>query len=296
MKGSIMYFRYTALLSLLLAFSSMQAKVLMITHSYNRPDFIEVQCKTFKKFLKDEYEFVVFNDAKDRTLANQIKQTCEKLELRCIRIPQEIHDRPYLKRLPGEQKHAPAVRNCNVVMYSLDQLGFEHDGIVGIIDSDMFLVRDFSVESFMRNYDIAGIPQHNGHRKYVWIGLAFMDMSSMPDKRAINFNCGKIDGVAVDAGGYTAHYINSHPDLRINFFSGFHAGSIKTDDHAWLEQHIEDQKMISFLLNQPSNIELFLDQCFLHYRSGTNWDHKSPNYHARKTALLNEFINNLVSN
>ena len=37
-------------------------KILIITHNYNRPDFIEIQSATFKKFLQDDYEYVVFND------------------------------------------------------------------------------------------------------------------------------------------------------------------------------------------------------------------------------------------
>ena len=245
--------------------------------------------------MKDEYEFVVFNDARERAMEQAIAQTCKGLGLQCIRIPQEIHDRPYLTRLPKEQKHAPAVRNCNVVMYSLNELGFNHDGIVGIIDSDMFLVNYLSIEEFMKGYDVAGIPQHNGKRKYMWIGLAFLDMRTMPDKRTINFNCGQIDGVSVDAGGYTAHYINAHPDLRVNFFSGFHSGSIQTDNEQWLRDHFRDEKMIRFLMHQPPNIEVFLNQCFFHYRSGTNWDHKTAQYHARKTSMLNDFVAELLN-
>ena len=50
--------------------------VLIMTYSYNRPDFIEIQNKTFKKFLKDDYTFVVFNDAPQEEVANQIIETC----------------------------------------------------------------------------------------------------------------------------------------------------------------------------------------------------------------------------
>ena len=42
--------------------TSLHAKVLIYTYAYNRPDFIEIQHKTFQKFLKDDYEFVVFDD------------------------------------------------------------------------------------------------------------------------------------------------------------------------------------------------------------------------------------------
>ena len=32
-----------------------EEKILIFTYRYNRPDFIEIQHKTFKKFLKDDY-------------------------------------------------------------------------------------------------------------------------------------------------------------------------------------------------------------------------------------------------
>ena len=51
-------------------------KVLIFTYSYNRPDFIEIQEKTFKKFLKDDYEFVVFNDARYPDMQAKIRNTC----------------------------------------------------------------------------------------------------------------------------------------------------------------------------------------------------------------------------
>src|ERR1700733_4465594 len=116
--------------------------VLIMTYSFNRPDFIEIQDKTFKKFLKDDYTFVVFNDAPQEEVANQIIETCNRLNLPCIRIPQSIHDAPYLQRWPGEDYHHPCVRCANVVQFSLNTLGFDRDRIVMIIDSDMFLVKE----------------------------------------------------------------------------------------------------------------------------------------------------------
>lgn len=68
-------------------------KILIITHNFNRPDFIEIQHATFKKFLQDDYEYVVFNDATDSTLVQQINNICNKLQIEWIRVPlcQDIH-------------------------------------------------------------------------------------------------------------------------------------------------------------------------------------------------------------
>src|ERR1700742_2677888 len=93
-------------------------KILIMTHVYCRPDFIELQAKTFKAFLKDDYEYVVFNDAPNETMCNKIKQTCNKFGIKCITIPQEIHI----------NRDTPNYRCADVIQYSLNKLGFEFNG------------------------------------------------------------------------------------------------------------------------------------------------------------------------
>lgn len=95
------------------------ANVLVITHSYNRPDFIEIQHRTFQKFLRDDFQFVVFNDAASEEMKSKIEDVCARLGIRCICIPQEIHAAPYLAREPNDDYQNPAVRCANVVQYCL---------------------------------------------------------------------------------------------------------------------------------------------------------------------------------
>jgi hypothetical protein len=268
----------------------LNAKVLIITHSYNRPDFIEIQYKTFAKFLQDDYEFVVFNDAKLRSIKNSIDKMCNKLGIRCIRIPQSIHDAPYLPREPGENFNHPCIRCANVVQYSLDILGFDHPGIVMIIDSDMFLIRPFSIQNYMVGYDMAGYRQNRKHLEYVWNGIVFLNMPALADRRSINFNCGKIDGIYLDVGGQIYHYFLSHPNLKLNLMDGMY---IKENHQVSLRERSDPN--LFFLLNQkPDNIEFFIDYSFFHYRGGGNWDHQSEKYHSEKTSILNAFIDRIL--
>jgi hypothetical protein len=166
---------------------SLEAKILIITHNHNRPDFIEIQDKTFKKFLKDDYDFVVFNDARQREMCQQINEMCANLGIQCIRIPQSIHAAPYLPREKNEDFQNPAVRCANVVQYSLDMLGFEHDGIVMIIDADMFLIQPFSIAEYFKDDQLAGVPQRREHVNYIWNGLVFFYINNITDKHTIEF-------------------------------------------------------------------------------------------------------------
>ncbi len=262
--------------------------LLIMTHSFNRPDFIEIQDKTFKKFLKDDYTFIVFNDARQEEVSNQIIETCNRLNLPCIRIPQSIHDAPYLERWPGEDYHHPCVRCANVVQFSLDTLGFDHDGIVMIIDSDMFLVKEFCVQDFLDGFDIAGVPQWRKYVEYIWNGLVFFNMQTLPDKKTINFNCGQVDGIHVDAGGQTYHYLKNHPEvMRKPIDNQYYPSNFIVSETT--------HENVKFLFSRDcTNFEFLLKNSFFHYRSGGNWNNQPKEYHEKKTIVLNAFIDNCL--
>ncbi len=287
-------------------------KILIITSAYNRPDFIEIQHKTFQKFLHDEYEFIVFNDARDSSMQNAIHSTCEKLGITCVDIPQEIHDLPYLERSPGEDFHAPAVRNANVVQYALQHSGYNHDGIVAIVDSDMFLVRPFSIQNYLDGYALGGVPQskdgQHAHIHYLWIGLAFLDMRNLPEKELINFNCGRIDEVGVDAGGYTHYYLQKYPYTKIREFFSFHTSTVTCakcirnnnqnlckHNGADFQRYGLDDQLIKELQSGLGNVEFFIDGVFFHYRGGSNWDRKKDEYHKKKTASFNRYLERILN-
>lgn len=300
------------LFSLIFSFSLAAEKVLIFTYSYNRPEFIEYQYKTFEKFLLDDFEFVVFNDASDTAMRDKIEKTCKTLQIKCINIPQHIHNLPYLKRFPGEDFNHPSVRNSNVVQYSLNNLGFNHNGIVALFDSDLFLVRPFSIKKFMEGFGLSGMPQSRGNPDflidYLWIGLVFIDMYTIPDRRTLNFNCGQVEGISVDPGGHTYYYLNAHPEVPVRFLNvaswPFAVCKECAENNIRICLHNDkelrnwgfDNRQIDFIHKGPINSEFFLNGTFFHYRGGTNWDGQSANFHNNKLLLLKEYIENIVSN
>jgi glycosyltransferase involved in cell wall biosynthesis len=293
------------LLSLLALFSSVQAQVLVFAYAYNRPDFIEIQHRTLQKFFLDDYELVVFNDARDHNLKEQIEAICAKLAIRCIRIPQEIHDQPYLPRLPVEGNHDPAVRNCNVVQYSLNTLGFDHDDIIILLDSDLFLVKPFSVREFLHNYDLGGFKPFWTEVEYLWIGLVFLDMRTLPNKRTLTFNCWRADGHSVDAGGQSYYYLKNNPGIRPHYINHYYSEDWHCDSCVQTNQPLcthntqaltsarFDNNHIRFL-QTANRVEFYHNSTFLHYRSGSNWDHKSASYHNMKTQALTTYIASIL--
>ncbi|OGB84408.1 hypothetical protein A3F66_06215 [candidate division TM6 bacterium RIFCSPHIGHO2_12_FULL_32_22] len=289
--------------------------VLIFTYAFNRPEFIELQHKCFKKFLKDDYEFIVFNDA--NTIENElaIENTCKELGIKCVRIPQIIHDLPYLPRWDHEPSfHYPTIRCVNGVQFSLNRLGFFHKGPLLILDSDMFLIREFSVKEVLKNYDIIsiyqrGIGDNNCTVNYISIDLILMNMEKLPNKQTFNVNCGYHDGAPTDAAGQTYWYIKNNPTIRILYSNNYvisedniivdyfknHAGhKIYSLNMENLKNAEFSEKEIEYIMSGATNTEFVLNNCFHHYRSGSNWDGRPHEYHKNKFHLLKKFVENIT--
>ena len=302
---------YRVVLFILIYSQICYSKVLIFTYAYNRPDFIETQYKTFKKFLLDEYEFIVFNDAIKVDMIKKINTMCKKYNIRCVRIPQAIHNMPYLDKSPKNHNlarfHFCSVRNCNVVQYSLDILGVDHDDIVALFDSDIFLIKEFSISQFLHNHKLAGpmVPcsqtfwPHDCAKfhpdikpfEYIWIGLVFLDMSQITNKTAINFNCGFVhNNIKVDAGGYT-YYLFKSSGVTPKNISRISLGTLLCDackgisnPQSSCTHNTDTLKEIGLtdrtiqlaqampLLNAKEGryIEFLLYGTLIHYRGGTN--------------------------
>ncbi len=291
---------------------AISAKVLVITHNVNGPQFVAMQQKTFKKFLKNDYKYVVFNDAKTESMAQEINDACKACSATCVRVPQSIHTQPYLPREAEYSWQLGAIRHANCVQYSLDVLGFDHDGPVLLIDSDMFLIRPFDIEKYMENKDIAAYVKGASKKiRYLCPAFTILHMSKLPDKRTMNFNWGVVNGKRVDSGGWTYFYLIKHPELKIShstylpsydLYLGNYDIAIPVDHSvsdaekiATYQKHGFNDKEIKFLLKKPDTFEFFHDNMFLHYHEGSKYTNRPDSYYQNKWRIFSEFFEDILS-
>ena len=265
-------------------------KVLIITHSYCRPDFIELHDKTFKAFLKDDYEYVVFNDAPNASMQHAIERTCAKLNIRCIRVPQELH----------AHRNDAGARHIHGITYSLEQIGFDHNGIVLLIDSDMFLIKPFSINHYIKDYDISFNEQTRSNDtvrvNYLAPTLVFMNMRLLPNKRTIDFDGGIVEGLACDVGGHMYYFLKNNPSLKIKYFPATSSYHLPRDDKQLRDLGYDDT-LIRFIFSakHPYNMEFHGDNNFVHYYAGgSNWPGYSQEHLNVKNILLNNLINHAM--
>jgi hypothetical protein len=239
--------------------------VKIYTPAYNRPDYITLQRKTFLKFLKDDFEYIVINSATEEDNKLKINEECKQLEIRCIEMEEYDHYNP-------SEAHA-------TVLYWLFHEYIKHDidSLAVIVDFDMFLVNEFSINKFMDKYDVAAIYNCRQHIDYLQPGIMFFNMPSLPNKDDISFWCGDIEGVRVDTGGSIYYWLKSNQQLRIRNLAEHECHSDFFPAEI-VDPHIEDYKFH------------IIEKAFLHYGRGSNWDMKSNEYHQNKMAFLDKYL------
>jgi hypothetical protein len=282
----------------------------IITAVVNNPIFIEIQYYTLQKYFQGEYEFIVFNDAKDFpdftndndiTIKTQIQNTCNKLNITCINIPNEHH----------KQNRDAALRCADSMNYILQYQKKNPDKYL-LLDSDMFLVDYFNINKYS-NVDCAVVAQtrviNNTKINYFWNGIYYFDLTKMKNIELLNWNC----CTHCDVGGmmqkWLAEQMVNTPMPNTDEIrwtdKEFHTNGIYFIKHLWscswdiseLPNNLQGNvKLIDFLRNDVRNkndkffCEVY-DNVFLHYRAGGNWQKEGLDLHKElsqklKNALL----------
>ena len=266
----------------------------IITAVVNNPIFIEIQYHTFKKYMTTPYEFIVFNDAKslpditngnDITIKEKIEETCKKLDIKCINIP-NIHHR----RWNMSTRHADTFNN-HILKYQINN----PDKYL-LIDSDMFLI-DFFDSSKYDNFDCALVFQSreiniNNTIKYFWPGLCYLDFNKIKNVELLNWDLSP----GCDTGGMMQFWLRMqmHKDQK-SIFSINHLSSCNWTIENIPENIKNNTKLIKFLNKDPRNengkyyAEIY-DNIFFHYRAGGNWKMEGMDFHNKLSLKLQKCL------
>lgn len=280
----------------------------VVTAVVNNPIFIELQYHSLKKYFKGDYEFIVFNDAKDfpdftngndATIKTQIEDMCNKLNIKCINIPNSHH----------KTNMVPSVRTADSLNYILSYQKNNPDKYL-LFDSDMFLINHFDIDKYSQ-YDCAILLQsrNNFTINYLWNGIYYFDFTKMKNIELLNWSMSPY----CDTGGMTQYWLKSQmgntpipstDDLRWKKNQTFHTNDIYFIQHLWshtwdineLPTSLQSNtKLIEFIKNDPRNTngkffcEIY-DDVILHYRAGGNWRHEGLDLHRRLTNKLKDVL------
>lgn len=245
------------------------------TISDKRPDLLKVQYYSLLTHLRDKkFEFIVCNNGCTFDLRNEIKSICDDLKITHYYLSQSPYNSTSL-----------------IVEYAIKQciksfiINDKESDITVIIDSDIFLFSPFSISELLGDHLVAGIYQQrekkinrlvSRNHYYMWNALMIFNHKKMNYNE---FDISMIEGLT-DTGGKTNYFIKKY------------FNKIK-----WLKHTpgIGDSELIIFssdvknIYDKSFGIQIIEDS-FIHYYRGSNWDSKDNTYHERKTRFLIFFL------
>ena len=301
------------LFMLLIMSEHVSAKVRFLTFHYNKPEFIEIQHKTFKKFMTDDYELIVFNDAKDPAIEKEIQQTCDKYGIQCVRFKQEWHEEAplndkiaawvknpkiynphtFISHSPKDIGQQASVRHCHVIRYAMENYGYNHDDIVGLIDGDAFLIKPLSARALLKDYDIAGIEKEYGSLNYFWVVFIVMDMRTFPNKKDLTFDMAVVNNFIHDTGSDLYHLLLNNPKIRYKKYRGVTRNDFPNKDDETL--HNSGFNDLEIVLLKKENAELplefHLEKKVMHFSSSSY----NLAGHGDKLTLVKEFVDKITA-
>lgn len=219
------------------------SKIKIYTYSHNRPDFIELQYQTIKKYVKDDFEFIVFNNERpggdpgsgySYERYNKIFEVCNELGIECIgvELDQELK---YINGYLQFDNNSFVLGGSYACSYAFTW-GWKHyisknNCLSVIIDSDMFFIREISFYEMMRGYNFSFVPhyRHLSHFKseeepgefafsYPWNGIVVADIPNMPNPNELSWGLANYNGITADVGGECVSYMNKYKSqLKINY-------------------------------------------------------------------------------
>jgi len=287
----------------------------VITCVVNNPDFIKIQHYTLNKYLKNNFEFIVFNDAKSYphstnngniNVRKEISDLCKNLNIKCIEIPNDYN---YLKMV-----NCPSTLTGYGMNFMLKYQIANPDQYL-ILDSDMFLIDYLDVNERYGKYKTGFYIQdrvfENRIVRYAWVGIVYMDMRKIKDSYLIDWG---LNYGITDCGGLTEEWVNrqlktneSYPtnlELSWNRSDNFNTEDVylmrSMRGHCWIIDDIPDnlkknKKLCEYLNEDKRNRDNLIfseiyDGIFLHYHSGCNWRGEGIEYHKERANKLKNIL------
>jgi hypothetical protein len=227
---------------------------------YNNSHFIDIQIKSFRKYLKNcEWKICIIDDSNDSTI-NILSNVKEDIYHKCMLYPDELiyykFDQTLHKVNSGVNKHCDIL--THVVQSLSQQYRTEYDYLC-LFDADMVFIEDFDVLQELEDYDIispkriqwlSNIQISNSPIfDYIFVHNCFFNLKTITNLNSMNLNT--IPNTTCDTGSMIVEFLYNNPHYKIKYLN------LSVGHEAIPELY---------------DFEFFWNFKILHFRVGSVWD------------------------
>jgi hypothetical protein len=253
-------------------------KVSIFSFAVNDKFPFDIAFRQYKKFLKDPFEFIIFNDAMNTQMENNINVLANSISVKCVRVPQNIH------RIQNPSEGYASTLNWAIHEYALNN-GHE---IVVLIHTDVFPICDVSIHDIIGNNIVASTSEFrivDGKGiTYLYPALTMVNMMLLSNVRELDF--GLTNGL--DTGGKTKDFILNHPQ-SVKFLNNHQA--------SYMQAILKGQPLAEYfsadidICRQHGLSAGWVADGLYHYMAGSQWNAgENPNFAAGHQKRMELFL------
>lgn len=169
---------------------------------------IDIVYRQFKKYVKEEFEYILFNDAMTAEMEQNINTIANYNNIKCVRVPQNIHT------MQDPSQAYAATLNWAVHEYA-PQNDYE---VVVLMHTDVFPICDVVVSDIIGENIAASTTEFrimNGKGiTYFYPALTMINMKKLTNPHELDFR----PDTGLDCGGRTKDFIKNH-ETSIKFLN-----------------------------------------------------------------------------
>ena len=228
----------------------------IITIAFNNPTVIDYQSKLINKYIKDSFNYIVFDNSNDIEASKSIEEICKNNNVTYFKYDKK------LSNVSPSESHALAI-NYAIKNYILKS----NSRYLVLLDHDIFPLDNYSFKEKINNQDFYGLKQERKNYYYIWPGFCVLDLNKI-NKEKIDFMVSKLH--KGDTGAKM--YFNIYRKINIKNYS-FAA--------------FERKNIISGNDDQEAKYDL-IDNSFLHMINAGKW--KKTNRFEEKENKIYEIL------
>lgn len=229
--------------------------------AFNRPDLLELQVDSLRKFIQDPLNITVIQDKHNDSYDADFGDICRKLDVELI---------PHNAR----SNQAPSQHHADSVEFVYNNLLRDGD-VVLFLDHDMFAIDEVNLLEELGSHDVLGLYQERGTVKYIWPGMMLFKYDSLKSLE-FNFSPGSHNGQMLDTGGGTYKLFETNLAIQ--------------DSGVGYPEFYNQLKLDDF--DYP--FELHMENKFLHMRNSCQWNNGYVVTDHKKKAVLKMIMSDIL--
>jgi len=234
-------------------------KISIFAFAANNKFPIDIVHRQFKKYVKEDFEFIIFNDAYEITAENSINEITSLNNIKCVRVPQHIHtsNNPsdaYATTLNWAVRDYAVNNGCDIIM---------------LMHTDIFPICDVLISEIIGNNIIASTTEFrimDGKGiNYLYPAITMINMNLLKDPEELDFGCEP----GLDTGGRSRSFVEKYAN-SVKFLAAHQAWYIS---HALIGQPIAEYFEEDLAICRSHGLSAgWVADGLYHYMAGSQWN------------------------